>query len=111
MNRLPVSQAAAGLLRAVLDRAGTESNSRILLTGIRSTDWRSLTLEGERHLITLRLPPPAPEALLRAVTGGIEEGEFAIPGQIVADIGIAGRAMTGPDGSLTVTIEALTIVE
>ena len=110
MNRLPVSQAAAGLLRAVLDRAGTESN-RILLTGIRSSDWRSLTMEGERHRITLRLPPPAPEALLRAVTGGIEEAEFAIPGQIVADIGVAGRPLTGPDGSLTVTIEALTIVE
>jgi hypothetical protein len=110
MNRLLMSRAASGLLRAILDRAGADSD-RILLTGIRSTDWRSLTLEGERHVIGLRLPGPLPVDLLHALTGGIEDAEFVIPGQIVADIGVAGVPLTALDGSLSVTIEALTIAE
>jgi len=43
MMKLAMSPAAAGLLRALLDRAGVDRD-RILLTEFRSTDWRSLVL-------------------------------------------------------------------
>jgi len=55
MMKLGMSPAAAGLLRALLMRAGVERN-RILLSDFRSTDWRSLTFTGERHRIDLRIP-------------------------------------------------------
>jgi hypothetical protein len=82
-----------------------------LLTEIRSVDWRSLTLDGERHVIVLRIPGPSPAALLTALTEGLEDAEFEIPDQIVADIALAGPPITALDGSVTVTIEALTIAE
>jgi hypothetical protein len=110
MNRLPMSRAASGLLRAILKRAGHDSD-RILLTEIRSTDWRSLTLEGERHVIELRVAAPGTGKLLVKLTGGIEEAEFAIPGQIVADIAVASPPLPAPDGSVGIVIEALTIAE
>lgn len=110
MNRLAMSRAAAGLLHALLERAGPLSN-RVLLTDLRSTDWHSLTLAGERHVIVLRIPVPDPQTLFDTLISGIEEAEFTIPGQIVADIALAGAPVTAPDGSLSVTIEALTVVE
>ena len=57
MMKLAMSTAAAGLLRALLARAGVDRN-RILLSDFRSTDWNSLTFAGERHEITLRVPGP-----------------------------------------------------
>jgi len=40
---------------------------------------------------------------------GLEDAEFSIPGVIVADIGPADRPAPSPDGSTTITIEALTV--
>ena len=54
MMRMPLSAAAAGLLRALLVRAGVSRN-RILLSAFESVDWQSLTLAGERHRIRLAL--------------------------------------------------------
>ena len=42
---------------------------------------------------------------------GIEDAEFSIPGQIVADIAAPGDAVQAPDGSTSLTIEALTVAE
>jgi hypothetical protein len=42
---------------------------------------------------------------------GLDDAEFSIPGQIVADIAVAGAAERGSDGSTSVTIEALTVGE
>lgn len=90
MMKLAMSPAAAGLLRALLQRAGIERN-RILLSDFRSTDWNSLTLAGELHAITLRIPGPNAAAVGELLIGGLEEADFLIPGQIVADIALAGR--------------------
>ena len=57
MMKLALSAAAAGLLRALLARAGIDRD-RILLTEFRSTDWQSLTFIGERHEMELRIPGP-----------------------------------------------------
>ena len=110
MMKLAMSPAAAGLLRALLDRAGVDRN-RILLMEFRSTDWRSLTFAGERHRIDLRIPGPGAAGVARQLTHNLEEAEFTVPGQIVADIVINGALVEHPDGAVSLTIEALTVEE
>ena len=110
MMKLAMSPAAAGLLRALLNRVGVDRN-RILLSNFRSIDWNSLTFAGERHVITLRIPGPAAAATARLLIDGLEEADFTIPGQIVADIGLMRPAINQPDGSILVEIEALTVAE
>lgn len=110
MLKIAMSAAAAALLRALLARAGVQRD-RILLIEHQSTDWQSVTLTGERHEISLRVPPPDAEAVICRMIDGLEDAEFAIPGQIVADIAVAGAIERGPDGSVALTIEALTVTE
>jgi hypothetical protein len=108
MNKIPMSAAASALLRALLNRAEV-SRDRILLTKFHSIDWQSLTFVGERHEIELRIPGPASDQVLRQLCDGLEDSEFCIPGQTVADIAVRGEPVVAPDGSTTVAIEALTI--
>ena len=110
MMKLAMSAAAAGLLRALLARAGVERN-RILLSNFRSTDWNSLTFAGERHLIALRIPGPGAASVARMLVDGLEEADFFIPGQIVADIALARPPTNHADGTITLDIEALTVAE
>ena len=110
MLNIVMSRAAAGLLRALLQRGG-EQRHRILLTEIRSFDWNSLTLEGERHMIQLRVTGPDAELIVAPFLNGIEDAEFAIPGQILADIALARRPVRSRDGSVALELEALTVVE
>ena len=110
MMKLAMSPAAAGLLRALLNRAGVDRN-RILLTEFRSSDWRSLTFTGERHRIDLRIPAPGAAGLAELLTRDLGEAEFAIPGQIVADITVDGAMVEHPDGAISLTVEALTVEE
>lgn len=110
MMKLAISPAAAGLLRALLVRAGIDRD-RILLTEFRSIDWQSLTFVGERHEMELRIPGPSADQLCGRITKGLADAEFAIPGQIVADIGLRCPPQANPDGSTSLFLEALTIVE
>ena len=45
------------------------------------------------------------------MTHGIEDADFIIPGQIVADISVVGEAKPCSDGSTELSLEALTIAE
>ena len=110
MMKLAMSRAASALLGALVDRAGVERD-RILLSEFRSVDWQSLTFVGERHLIQLRIPGPDEESILARLTDGIEDAEFALPGHFVADIAVKDEAVRNEDGSLAVTIEALTVAK
>ena len=110
MNRIPMSAAAAALLRALIARAGVPRN-RILLSEVESIDWQSLTFTGERHLIRLRISGPDSRSVVERMCAGLEDAEFSIPGVIVADIGVAGTPNRALDGSVSLTIEALTVVE
>ena len=106
--RLAMSPAAAGLLRSLLARGGV-SRDRILLTEFRSTDWQSLTFIGEQHRIRLRIPAPDADDVVSALVNGIEDHEFSIPGGFVADVSVAAGPERERDGSMTLTIEALTV--
>ena len=110
MMRIAMSAAAAGLLRSLLARAAVD-RSRILLTEFRSTDWQSLTFVGERHEFRLRVPGPEAGEIAARLLGGLGEAEFAIPGHLVADIGVVGEPQRAADGSLTISLEALTVAE
>ena len=110
MMKLALSPAAAGLLRSLLARAGVDRD-RILLTEFRSVDWQSLTFMGERHEMELRVPGPDASTLVDRLTAGLAEAEFVIPGQIVADIALKRPPLRNSDGSISLRIEALTIVE
>ncbi len=110
MMKIPMSVAAAGLLRSLLARAGVGHN-RILLIESRSTEWQSLTFVGERHQMCFRVPGPDADEIVASVTSGLEVAEFSIAGQIVADIGLTRPPRGESDGSITLELEALTIVE
>jgi hypothetical protein len=108
MIKIAMSPAATGLLRALIGRARV-SRDRILLTEVHTIDWRSLTFTGERHQIELRVPGPNSSEIVERMCAGLEEAEFSIPGQIVADIAVRGSPRLKFDGSTHLTIEALTI--
>lgn len=108
MNRVLMSPAAGALLRAIVARGGVPRD-RILLTDVQSVDWRSLTFNGERHLIDLRVAGPGSRAIVERMCDGLEEAEFSLPGTIVADIGVVGTPGRELDGSTSLTIEALTV--
>ena len=110
MNRLPMSSAGAALLRALLTRA-LVNRDRILLTDYRATDWQSLTFVGERHELRFRIAGPDAQAIYERMTDKLDDSEFAIPRQIVADVVVYGQPSREPDGSISFTIEALTIQE
>jgi hypothetical protein len=108
MNKLPMSNAAAALLRALIARAGLPRD-RILLTDIQSVDWQSLTFSGERHHISLRVTGSDSAAGVQRMRHGLEDAEFSIPGVIVADIAVLGEPERAIDGSTMMVIEALTV--
>ena len=96
--------------RALIVRAGVPRD-RILLTDVRSTDWQSLTFEGERHELHLRVTGPHSWEIAERMSAGIEDAEFNIPGQIVADFALAGTPVRNDDGSTSLKFEALTVAE
>jgi hypothetical protein len=110
MNRISMSAAASALLRALIGRAGVTRN-RILLSDAESVDWRSLTFTGERHEFHLRVSGPDSGRIVDRMCNGLEDAEFSIPGILVADILVAGTPRLAPDGSTSLTIEALTVSE
>ena len=110
MIKIPMSVAAAGLLRALLARAKI-SHDRILLTDFQSTEWQSLTFLGERLQFRFRIARPAADEIVRNLTYGLQQAEFSIPGHIVADIALVGEPEPNGDGSISVELEALTIAE
>ena len=110
MMRPPLSPAASGLLRSIVARAGVERH-RILLVEFRSVDWQSLTFIGERHEMQLRITGPDAARAASQLMTGLAEAEWRVPGQIVADMSSESAPIEHDDGSVTLNLEALTIVE
>lgn len=107
MMRMQFSRAGAGLVRALLSRAGAPFES-VRLVSYQATEWRSMTFDGERHEIQLRIAGEACAAALGRLLDGLGEHEFDLGEDLVAEIGGVGVA-DGPDGAIDVRIEALTV--
>ena len=107
MMKFPMSRVGADLLRQVLARAGTKDDT-VRLVSYRACDWRSMTFDGERQDLMVRVMGSEVAAISEALTVGIEDHEFAIRGQIVADIG-AVVSHRDPSGAVDIRVEALTI--
>jgi hypothetical protein len=105
-----MSPAASGLLRALIARSGVSRN-RILLSDAQSVDWRSLTFTGERHQLSLRVIGPDAMTAVELMSADLEDCEFSISGVIVADVHVCGAIDQAPDGSICLTVEALTVSE
>ena len=103
-----MAPAAAAILRALIARAGAD-RGRILLTYSHSADWQSLTFNGERHHLALRVTGCDSWAVAARMCAGLEDAEFSIAGLLVADIAVVGTPRSEPDGTTELTIEALTI--
>jgi hypothetical protein len=110
MMKIAMSPAAGALLRTLIARARVDRD-RILLIDAHSTDWQSLTFNGERHHIALRVSGPDSLEIADRMCAGLEDAEFSIPGLIVADIGLAGPPRLDSDGAVELIVEALTIAE
>lgn len=108
--RMALSPAAFGLLRALAAKAELPRD-RILLSAWRSVDWQSLTFVGERHHISLRVSGADSAEAVRRLVHRLDDAEFDIPGQIVADITVVGGPDHASDGATTLNLEALTIAE
>jgi len=108
--KMAMSRAASGLLRALLERIGDRSD-RILLSEIQSVDWQSLTFVGERHELRFRVAGPDAQFIYDRITEKLDDAEFAIPRQIVADVLVYGQPKREEDGSISFTIEGLTVQE
>ncbi len=72
-------------------------------------DWRSLTFTGERHRFELRISGPYAGHAVDWMCDGLEDAEFSIPGLIVADVALVDPPARAPDGSVSITVEALTV--
>ena len=103
-----MSPAASGLLRGLGARCGAP-REHILLTEIRSTDWRSLTFDGQRHRCRMIADDTQRDPVAQRMIDRIEDVEFVIPGVIVADVHVAEPPSGERDGSTSLVIEALTI--
>jgi hypothetical protein len=110
MNRIAMSPAGLAVLRALVGRAGV-SRDRILLSDSKSVEWNSLTFTGERHQLELRVPGPDSMSVVQRMCDGLEDAEFNLRGIIVADIAVSDGPQQTPDGSVTLTVEALTVAD
>lgn len=108
MIKIPMSAAGSGLVRALLARAGV-SREQVRLVAYRATDWRSLTFTGERHELTLRIPGEDRATIARRLLDGLDEHEFTLTGQIVADLASNMTATTDREPAIEVRVEALTV--
>lgn len=110
MKRPPISRAALGIFRALVERVENKDRHRILLSDCTSVEWQSLTFAGERHSLIVRVIGPLRANLAERLTLGLGDAEFSISGHLVADIA-SGQVITEDDRSVMVSIDALTISE
>jgi hypothetical protein len=65
----------------------------------------------ERHELSFRVAGPDAQTIYERMTAKLDDTEFAIPRQIVADVVVYGQPTHEPDGSISFAIEALTVQE
>lgn len=106
-----IAPAAATRGEAAADR----ETPTIVVESLRVEDWASLTFEGEKHWLDLRIDGS------RAVIAGaqarlaaaLDDADFELPGHLVADIALVSTALVGDarHASCRLRFEALTIAD
>ena len=109
MMKLAMSAAAAGLLRALLARAGSIAIGFCLRIPLGRLAIADLRRRAPRDRPAHSRPGRGAVAAL--LTDGLEDAEFAIPGQIVADIAVGRRRRRAAATAPSLEIEALTVGE
>lgn len=103
VRRAPIGPAAR-LREAVLRLAGDGCE----ISRHHEKPWASITFEGARHTIELRFAGLAGIAAGENLIAALPDHEFAIPGQIVADVAITALDhVMVPAPGLSVTCELL----
>ena len=78
----------------------------------RQRAWASVTFSGTRHEIALRFAGEDAVAAGERLIAEAGEHEFAVPGQLVADVAVvAVDSMLLPEPATTVRLEVLTLEE
>lgn len=120
--RMMMRDAHAKLLRAIrailaedpaLIASPVDGLQPLVVEGLASERWASLTFTGQRHRLDLRLTghPDRIEAARRAITARLCGAEFDLKGHIVADMALV-ASETCRDGDLescSMCFEALTV--
>lgn len=115
----PLRAALLDLLAAHAASAGFTALDRDLPTitveEVAVEDWASLTFDGQRHRIELRLDgdPALLAAAGKAIAAELGQVEFTVPGHLVADIALVATdfARSGAAASRRLCIEVLTIAD
>jgi hypothetical protein len=110
MSGRAMTKSASSLLRALVARSGAERD-QVLVGDVCSNEWHSLTFAGERHRLALRVRGPQAEDHAARMIDRLDDAEFSIPGLLVADIGVTESPDKQRDGSIALTIEALTLFD
>jgi hypothetical protein len=104
----PAADATTGLLRALRQAFIRDKFGKfIAVEEVHSREWASITFNGARHQITLRLEGEGAEAAADRFAAGLDAAEFRLRGHIVADLVLVGREPAG-DG-VRLRLEALTV--
>jgi hypothetical protein len=105
MNRAPIGHAATVILRRIHELARITVADRkkpiLVIEEIRSTDWASLTFQGQRHVFELRLDggvPPVATALA-SLAAELPEADVPISGHFVAEIAVTPGEVVPARGS------------
>ena len=106
--RTLTSDASAALRRALHAKLGPRE--LFVIEEMRSRSWASVTFEGARHEVTLRLTGDGTRATTEQFLAGLEVEEFALRGHILADIVVVGRDDLA-DRDVRIRLEALTVEE
>lgn len=110
MNRPRMTAFATALLRCLLQRAG-EHRNRICLSHWSTTDWQSLTLEGERHEADFVVVGDEALAFANLWLAGLSDAEFDLQRGFVASVEVTEGPTRREDGAVEVRIGALTLTD
>ena len=106
--RTLTSDASAALRRALQTKLAP--CGVFVIEEMRSRSWASVTFEGARHELALRLMGDNARPWADSFLSSLEVEEFALRGHILADLVAVGRDDLA-DGDVRIRLEALTVQE
>lgn len=99
------TNATTALLRALRKQFGIVNF--VKFERVDSREWASITFNGARHEIAIRLVGPSAQAAADRFLAGLDTSEYRLRGHLLADIALIARERT--DDGVRLEIEALTV--